>query len=322
MNLRQLRFLCQVADSGFNITNAAQALHATQPGISQQLAALERELGVEILVRRGNRIAGVTAPGKDILKVARRMLNDARTLRLISEEFGTQDAGRLVVATTHTHARYILPDVVKAFTQRYPKVQLVMRQENATRVAELVAGGEADIGVSAEPHDPPDDLLMLPCYRLPRSVITPAGHPLLRTRPLSIAAIARYPIITLDPSFAAGRKVLRTFASAGLKPAIVMSATDAEVIKWYVGLGLGIAILPTVAFDPVRDRGLRAIDAANVFEANVACMMLRKNLYLLRYMRDFAQLLAPQWTHDVLNHALETGQIPVQPTAVYPAQQK
>jgi LysR family transcriptional regulator, cys regulon transcriptional activator len=318
MNLRQLRFLAQVADSGYNITSAAQALHTTQPGVSKQLLALERELGVDILVRRGNRIIGYTAPGKAILTVARRMLNDARTIRTISDEFGTQDSGRLVVATTHTHARYVLSDVVQAFTQRYPKVQLVLRQENATRVAELVATGEADLGVSAVPDEPPPDVIMLPCYSLPRTLIAPSRHPVLKMHPLTIEGIARYPIIALDPSFAGGRRMLRTFAAAGCKPNVVMSATDTEVIKWYVRRGLGIAILPAIAFDPLRDRGLRAIDVSSLFEANIACLMLRRNHYLLRHLVDFIHFLAPHWTREALDRALETGRVPDHPVASYP----
>lgn len=318
MNLRQLRFLSQVADSGFNITAAAQALHTTQPGISKQLHALERELGVDILVRRGNRIVGYTDPGRAILNVARRMLNDARTIRTISDEFGNQDSGRLVVATTHVHARFVLPDVVQAFTRRYPKVQLVLRQENATRVADHVAGGDADMGVSAAPDEPPPDVIMLPCYKLPRTLVAPSRHPVLRMHPLSLADIARFPIIAIDPAFAAGRRLLQTFAAAGCKPNIVMSATDTEVMKWYVRRGLGIAILPTIAFDPGRDRGLRSIDVSELIHASVACLMLRRNQYLLRHMLDFIGFLAPHWTRPALEQALETGRVPAHPIAVYP----
>jgi LysR family transcriptional regulator, cys regulon transcriptional activator len=318
MNLRQLRFLSQVAESGFNITSAARALHTTQPGVSKQLLALERELGVDILVRRGNRIVGYTAPGRAILNVARRMLNDARTIRTISEEFGMQDSGRLVVATTHTHARYILPDVVQAFTRRYPKVQLVLRQENATRVAALVAAGDADLGVSAGPEEPPSDVIMLPCYRLPRALVAPSRHPVLKAHPLTLETIVRFPIITLDASFAAGRRTLTTFADGGCKPLIVMSATDTEVIKWYVRRGLGIAVLPAIAFDPARDRGLRAIDVSRLFQANVAGLMLRRNHYLLRHMVDFIGFLAPHWDRAALTRVLETGRVPAHPIASYP----
>ncbi len=313
MNLRQLRYLCQVADSGFNITGAARTLHTSQPGISKQLSVLERELNVDILARRGNRIVGVTEPGKAILQVARRMLADAHNLQRISEEFRTQDAGRFVVGTTHAHARYVLPDVIQRFTERYPKVQLVIRQENESRIAGMVSAGDADIGIAAEPPEPHGELLTLPCYKLPRSVITQPRHPLLREKQLSLEHIARYPIITLDASFAGGRKVLQAFAAAGLKPTVVMSAIDADVIKSYVELGLGVAILPTIAFVPERDRRLRAKDASHLFDPTVACIQLRRNQYLLPYMLNFIQLLAPQWTSQALNRALDTGQVPDRP---------
>lgn len=309
MNLRQLRFLCSVADSGFNITNAARALHASQPGLSKQLSALERELGVDILVRRGNRIVGCTAPGEAILTVARRMLGDAQTMRRISEDFGTHDAGRVVVATTHTHARYILPDVVESFSKRYPKVQLVLKQAYASGVPELVASGEADIGFSGESESVPSDIVMLPCYRLRRSLLARVRHPVLKARTVTIATIARYPIVAMDASFASGRRVLQTFSSAGENPAIVMTATDAEVIKWYVGKGLGIAVLPSIAFDVARDRGLGALDVSHLFEGIVTSVILRRNHYLLRYMLDFIQLLAPQWTRSAVTRALETGNV-------------
>ena len=319
MNLRQLHFLCQLGRSGFNVTSTAQAVHVTQPGISKQLSALERELGVDILLRRGNRIVGLTAPGSAILEVAGRMLNDARTIRAISEEFGQQDRGRLIVATTHTHARYVLPDVVQKYSQMYPKVQLVMRQENATRVAELVSTGEADIGISAQPEEPPANLLMFPCYRLARSLFMPVDHPLARKRNrLTLEEICRYPLITLDASFAAGRKVLHTFARAGLRPSVVMSATDTEVVKWYVGIKLGIAILPTIAYEPRRDRVLRVRDAGHLFESNVACLMLRRNHYLLRYMAEFTQLLARHWNKTALERALQTGKVPDFAFPTYP----
>ena len=319
MNLRQLQFLCQLERSGFNVTTTAQTLHATQPGISKQLSALERELGVDILVRRGNRIVGLTAPGRAITEVAGRMLNDARSIRAIGEEFGQLDRGRLTVATTHTHARYVLPDVVQKYSKMYPQVHLVMRQENATRVAEMVASGEADIGISAQPETPPANVLMFPCYGLARSLYMPVDHPLTRqSKRVTLEQICKYPLITLDSSFAAGLKIMHTFAAHDLKPNIVMSATDTEVVKWYVGIKLGIAILPTIAYEPQRDRMIRVRDAGYLFEANVACLMLRRNHYLLRYMTEFTQLLAPHWGMATLERALQTGKVPEHDFPTFP----
>lgn len=310
MNLRQLRYLCHVVDGGYSISAAARKLYTSQPGISRQLKLLESQLGTSLFARRGNRIVGVTETGRQVVQVARRMLDDAQALERIGKGYSPEDSGRFVVGTTHTHARYVLPGVIRKFTQRYPNVQLVMRQENENRVADLVSTREADIGVTAEPREPHTDLLGLPCYQMPRSVITRPGHPLLRGGRLTLARIARHPIITLDASSAGGHKVLQGFAHAGLKPSVVMSAIDADVIKAYVAVGLGVAILPTVAYVPERDRDLRTRDARDLFEPTVACIQLRRNDHLPQYMIDFIQLLAPQWSDRAVKDALSTGQAP------------
>jgi LysR family cys regulon transcriptional activator len=308
MNLQQLRYLHGIAEQGFNISRAAAALHTSQPGISKQIQMLEQEMGVAILARKGNRIVGVTEPGQAILDVARRMLHDADNLKRIGEDFTSRDAGRLVVATTHMHARYVLRDVIRDFIRRHPRVQLVLRQASPAHTALLVASGEADIGVSSQPAEPThDDLVTLPCYNLERSVITQRQHPLLRERRLTLKAIAKYPIITLDQSLIGGSAVLRAFEAARIKPDIVLSAIDADVIKTYVELGLGIAILPSIAYEPKRDRALRAIDAAKLFEPTLACIELRRENYLRSYMIDFIQRIAPQWSRETIAQATRAG---------------
>jgi LysR family transcriptional regulator, cys regulon transcriptional activator len=310
MNLRQLRYFCHVVDSGYSISAAARALYTSQPGISRQLALLESQLGTSVFARRGTRIVGITETGRQVLHVARRMLNDARALQRIGEGYNPEDSGRFVVGTTHTHARYVLPAVIRKFTQRYPKVQLVMRQENESRIADMVSMGEADIGITAQPREPRADVLGLPCYQLPRSVITRPRHPLLRGGPLTLERIARYPLIMLDASFAGGHKVLQGFARAGLSPTVAMSAIDADVIKAYVALGLGVAVLPTICYLPDRDKELRLRDAKELFEPTVACIQLRRDDYLPQYMTDFVQLLAPRWTRRSVKEALDTGHVP------------
>jgi LysR family cys regulon transcriptional activator len=321
MNFRQLRYLCQVVDSGFNITYAARELHTSQPGISKQLAALEQELNARILVRRSNRIVGLTDPGRSILNVARRILDDAQSLHRMSADFGLQDAGRLVVGTTHTHARYVLPGVIRRFSAAHPRVQVVIRQDNESRIAALVSAGEADVGLTVAPPEPHTDLVCLPCYQLPRSVIVRPGHPLLSVKRLSLKEIARYPLISFDAAFAGGRKVLEAFTPAGIRPNVVMSAIDSDVIKSYVELGLGIAVLPTITYLPDRDTHLRARDASHLFEPTVAGLQIRRNHYLLRYVLDFIEELAPQWKRPALTRALESGQVPARTPAVLVAAQ-
>lgn len=316
MNLQQLRYLHGIAEQGFNISRAAAALHTSQPGISKQIQMLEQEMGVAILARKGNRIVGVTEPGQAILDVARRMLHDADNLKRIGEDFTAKDAGRLVVATTHMHARYVLRDVIRDFIRHHPRVQLVLRQASPAQTALLVASGEADLGVSSQPAEPAhEDLVTLPCYELHRSVITQKRHPLLEEKRLTLRSIAKYPIITLDQSFIGGSAVLHAFEAARIKPNIVLSAIDADVVKTYVELGLGIAILPSIAYEPRRDRALRAIDAAKLFEPTIACVELRRENYLRSYMLDFIQRIAPQWSRETIAQATRAGDGASRPTA-------
>ena len=307
MNLRQLRYLRGIADEGYNISQAAAALHTSQPGISKQVRLLERELGVEILVRKGNRVVGLTEPGEEMLAVARRMLWDADNLKRIGEEYTRKGGGRLVVATTHIYARYVLRSVIKDFTRRYPTVQLVLRQGSPSHIAELVSSGEADIGISSEPPEPVDDLIMLPCLKLERSVIAQTGHPLLKEKRLTLRTIAKHPIITLDQRFIGGLAVLRAFEAARIKPNIVLSAIDADVIKTYVELGLGIAILPSIAYEPKRDRKLRAVTAAHLFEPTITQIEVRHGVYLRSYMYDFIAILAPAWQREAIDKTMRSG---------------
>lgn len=310
MNLQQLRYLHGIAEQGFNISRAAAALHTSQPGISKQIQMLEQEIGIQILARKGNRIVGVTEPGQAILDVARRMLQDAENLKRIGEDFTTRNAGRLVVATTHIHARYVLRRVIRDFIGQHPEVQLVLRQGSPSQTARLVASGEADIGVSSAPPEPVHDLVLLPCYQLERSVITRKDHPLLKEKRLRLKSIARYPIITFDQSFVGGSAVLRAFEAAGIRPNIVLTAIDADVIKTYVELGLGIAILPSIAYEAARDRNLRALDASALFEPTVTRIELRRESYLRGYMYDFIHLLAPQWDRQSIERTVRAGSPP------------
>ena len=305
MNLRQLRYLRGIADQGYNISRAATALHTSQPGISKQIQLLEREVGTAILLRRGNRIVGVTEPGQAILTVARRMLGDADILRRIGEEFALRKK-RLVVATTHIYARYVLRDVIREFMRRHPDVQLTLRQGNPAHIAHWVAAGDADIGISSEPPEPIRGIALLPCADLKRSVIAGARHPLLREKRLTLTKLARYPLLTLDQSFPGGAAVLQAFGNAGIEPNIVLSAIDADVIKTYVELGLGIAILPSIAYEPTRDRRLRAIDAGHLFEPTITHVAIRRDSYLRGDTYDFIHMVAPTWGREAVDRVMKS----------------
>jgi LysR family cys regulon transcriptional activator len=232
------------------------------------------------------------------------MLGDADTLRRIGEEF-TQRKKRLIVATTHIYARYVLRSVIKDFMRRHPDVQLTLRQGNPAQIAQWVAAGDADIGVSSEPPEPLRTLALLPCSSLKRSIITRTQHPLLREKRITLARLATYPLLTLDQSFPGGAAVMNAFGKAGIEPDIVLSAIDADVIKTYVELGLGVAILPSIAYEPARDRRLKAIDASHLFEPTITHVAIRRDSYLRGYMYDLIQMIAPKWGRDAIDRVVK-----------------
>jgi LysR family cys regulon transcriptional activator len=306
MKLQQLRYICEVARHNLNLSNAAEALFTSQPGISKQIRSLEDELGVDIFVRHGKRLVAVTAPGKAILEIAQRMLKDGENLRQVGEEFTEEDNGHLTIATTHTQARYALPHVIQRFTKRYPGVRLSLRQGSPTQISELVTSGEADIAIATEAIELYEDLIMLPCYEWNRCVLVPPGHPLLKAKKLTLQAMAAFPIITYDFAFTGRSKMNQAFADQGLTPNVVLTAIDADVIKTYVELGLGIGIVAMMAYDPKRDTHLRAMDASHLFEPSTTRIGIRKNSYLRGYTYEFIEMFAPHLTRKVVDDAMHT----------------
>jgi LysR family cys regulon transcriptional activator len=300
MKLQQLRYLREVAKSGLNLSAAAETLHTSQPGISKQIRQLEDELGVQILVRHGKRVVEITEPGKLILNIAERMLKDVENLKQVGREYSSEDTGALVIATTHTQARYALPSVVNRFTRRYPKVRLSLRQGSPQQIADLVKTGEADIAIETEAEELYEGLVLLPCYQWNRCVITPPGHALLGERRLTLEGIARYPIITYDFAFSGSSPIKRAFETKGISPNVVLTAIDSDVIKAYVEMGLGVGILAKMAYDPARDLGLALLDASHLFEPSTARIAIRRNAYLRGYVYEFIELFAPRLTRAVV----------------------
>lgn len=305
MNLQQLRFLNEIVRQGLNISEAASALYTSQPGISKQIRLLEQELGIEIFVRNGKRIVAITEPGRAVLSIAQRMLHDAGNLKQVAEEFHSKNTGSLTIATTHTQARYALPPTVKQFIKRYPGVKLGLHQGSPTQIAEQVLGGEADIGIATESLALYDELVTLPCYEWNHCVIAPLNHPLLEEKKLTLAKVAKYPIITYDFAFAGRNKINAAFEAAGIQPNIALTAIDADVIKTYVELGLGIGILAKMAFIPERDKQLRMIDAEHLFKPSITRIAIRKNEYLRGYTCDFIELFAPHLTRAAVAKAMQ-----------------
>src|SRR3989338_3070766 len=261
LNLNQLRYLREVARNGLKVSEAAETLFTSQPGISKQIRLLEEELGVTILVRNGKRITGLTEPGRLIVDITERILQETENLRAVGREFNSGERGTLVIATTHTQARYALPPVVSRFTQRHPRARLTFREGSPDQIAQLLRDGEADIGIITESDVAFSDLVTLPCAQWTRCVITPLKHPLLGAGPLTLQKIAAYPLITYDFAFTPDSPIKRAFDAAEIQPNVVLTAIASDVIKAYVEQGMGIGILAKMAFDPALDHGIRLINA-------------------------------------------------------------
>ncbi len=304
MTLQQLRILREIAGQAHNLSSAAAALHTSQPGVSRQIQLLERELGVELLVRSKNRVTGMTEPGRAVLAAAQRALGEADNIRLIAAEYGREEGGRLTIATSHLHARYTLLTPIKTFALRHPGVRLHMRQADPDEILRLVASGEADIGVSTEVSAERADLLLLPGRVVERSLIMPLGHMLAGKEKVTLADIAKYPLVGYNPKQRGGQIISGTFRAKGHELKLVVSAIDSDIIKAYVAEGVGIAVIPTLALDAELDRGLRVVDVTRLFPRSVMTVSLRRDIYLRRYVPDFIQLVAPQWNYEAIQREM------------------
>ncbi|MEQ1485949.1 CysB family HTH-type transcriptional regulator [Methyloglobulus sp.] len=305
MNLIQLRYIREIVRQGLSVSNASDALHTSQSGVSRQIQLLEEELKLLIFQRNGKRLIGITEPGKIIVNLAERVLRELENIKRVGEEFTQKAKGTLTIATTHTQARYFLPIAVKQFMHDYPDVVLTIHQGNPMQVAEQVASGEADIGVATESISSYENLLCLPCYQWNRCIIAPEGHPLLDDAPLTLEKIASYPLITYDFAFTGGSLVKRVFNQAGLEPNVVLTAIDADVIKTYVNLGLGIGLLAVMAYNPERDINLRMLDASHLFPASTTYLGLRRDAFLRDYVYDFISILVPSLNRKAILAALK-----------------
>lgn len=304
MKLQQLRYLVEVARSGLNVSQAAENLHTSQPGVSKQIRLLEEELGLDVFVRNGKRVVSITEPGQRILDIAQRVLLEAKNLREAGREFSSQHTGSLTIATTHTQARYVLPAVIERFARAYPQVKLVLHQGNPTHVAQEVVAGGADLAIATEGMDAFSDLRILPCYQWNRSVVLPMEHPLLNVPELTLPVLASFPLITYDYAFTGRSQINQAFEQAGLTPNVVLTALDSDVIKTYVELGMGVGIIASMAFDPERDQRLRVRDASHLFAPSTTRVGLRRGAYVRRYTFDFIEMFAPQLTQEVVQAAL------------------
>jgi len=303
MNFQQLRYVREAVRQGLNLTEAANVLFTSQPGISKQIKELEEELGVDIFVRRGKRLVDLTEPGRTVVQVIERLLAEAENLKQVGREFADRDSGSLTIATTHTQARYALPAVVQEFRSRFPKVRLSLQQGSPTQIAEMVIAGGADLAIATEALDHYPELLALPCYTWHHCVIVPRAHPLARVKQLTLEELARYPLITYSPEFTGRSHVDQAFVAKGLKMDVVLTAIDADVIKTYTEMGLGVGIIAAMAFDPKRDGKLHAVDAGHLFRDNTTRIAIKRAAYLRRYTYAFMQMFAPQLTPEIVDKA-------------------
>lgn len=305
MKLQQLRYVVEVARCGFNVSDAAQALFTSQPGVSKQIRLLEDELGVDIFLRSGKRFTGLSEAGESVLKICQRMLQEADNLKRVGGEFAGGDAGQLTIATTHTQARYALPTVVRDFMAQHPKVVLSMHQGSPSQIVEWVKNGEADIGIATEALDQEPLLFSLPVRQWRHCVVVPEGHLLARQGAVTLQELARWPLITYDSAFTGRSRINRAFEQHGLSANVVLTALDADVIKTYVSLGLGLGIIADMAYDPQRDLGLVALPAGHLFERNTTRLAFRRAAYLRQFDYDFVTLFAPHLSKLALEKAIE-----------------
>jgi LysR family cys regulon transcriptional activator len=304
MKLQQLKYICEVVKQDLNLSKAAAELYTSQPGVSKQIKALEDELGVDIFIRHGKRFTGITDPGRAIIQKAQAALTDLNSLRNISNEFTNETSGSLKIATTHTQARYALPLVIKQFREKFPDVKLSLYQGSPTQISQMTSSGEADIAIATEAISLEKDLALLPCYQWNRCILTPPKHPLLKSKRISLEEISEFPIITYDFAFTGRSKINQAFEKKGLKPDVILTAIDADVIKTYVELELGIGIVAMMAYDPARDTKIRALDASHLFEASTTRIGLRKHSYIRGYVYEFISMFAPHLNKKAVDSIL------------------
>ncbi|PXX41990.1 CysB family HTH-type transcriptional regulator [Undibacterium pigrum] len=309
MNFQQLRSIREASRRGYNLTEVANVLFTSQPGVSRQIRELEEELGVDIFERNGKRLTGLTEPGKDILPIIERLLLEAENLRQAGEDYSDQSKGTLTIATTHTQARYVLPKVVQGFRQAFPDVRIALQQSSPEHIAEWVLSGKADIGIATEGLSQFKDLASFACYEWNHVVVVPEGHPLLEKEELTLEDLSNYPLITYDVGFTGRGHIDDAFRLAGLRTDIVLTAMDSDVIQQYVALGLGVGLVASMAIEVQRAHGLRTISASHLFASNVTRLAVRRGAYLRAYTYEFIQQFAPNLDRDEVRQAVSENEL-------------
>jgi LysR family cys regulon transcriptional activator len=304
MKLQQLRYIWEVAHHDLNVSATAQSLYTSQPGISKQIKLLEAELGVEVFARSGKHLTRITPAGETIIEKAGEILRKVESIKQVAQEFSNEKKGSLSIATTHTQARYALPEVIARFIEKYPEVSLHMHQGSPIQIAEMAAEGLVDFAIATEGLELFGDLVMMPCYNWNRCILVPKGHPLANVDKLTLELVAEHPIVTYVFGFTGRSKLDEAFIKLGLEPKVVFTATDADVIKTYVRLGLGIGIVAHMAHDEQKDADLVALDASHLFEPSTTVIGCRRGTFLRGYMYEFVEYFAPHLSREMVNTAL------------------
>ena len=301
MKLQQLKYLLAIVDNGLNITAAAEKLYTSQPGVSKQLKLLEEELGLQLFVRKGKSLGSITPAGEQVIARSRMIMAEVENIRSLASDYFHEEEGTLSIATTHTQARYVLPDVIREFRDRYPRVNLNLHQGTSEQIADMVKANEIDFAIATGAHELFSDLLLVPSYHWDRKIIVPKGHELAALdRKLTLEDLAKHPLVTYVFSFGGQSSLKRAFADRGLEPDVVFTARDADVIKTYVRMGLGVGIVASMAEDCADGEDLTALDGEGLFPRSTTWIGFRKDIVLRRYMLDFVQLFAPHITTDQL----------------------
>lgn len=305
MKLQQLRCIFEVVQNDFNISKAANSLHTSQPGVSKQIQLLEDEVGVQIFQRNGKRLTGLTEPGQQVFDSIAEIIREEKNIKRVSEEYEKKDTGNFTIATTHTQARYKLPNVVEEFVKKYPKINLNIHQGNPSQVTEQIVNGDADVGIATESIGLHDKIFCMPCYTWNRIIVMPKAHPLNEEKIITLEHLATYPLITYDYAFTGSTIVSKVFKESNLKPNIMLTAIDADVIKTYVNLNLGIGLIAEMAFDSSKDIDLISRDVSHLFPLSTTYLGIRKDTFIRASTFDFIKMFTPQMSEHELRQYLQ-----------------
>ena len=309
MKLQQLRCIFEVVQNDFNISKAANSLHTSQPGVSKQIQLLEDEVGVQIFQRNGKRLTGLTEPGQQVFDSISEIIREEKNIKRVSEEYERKDTGNFTIATTHTQARYKLPIVVEEFVKKYPKINLNIHQGNPSQVTEQIVNGDADVGIATESIGLHDKIFCIPCYSWNRIIVMPKSHPLNAEKIITLEHLATYPLITYDYAFTGSTIVSKVFKESNLKPNIMLTAIDADVIKTYVNLNLGIGLIAEMAFDSSKDIDLISRDVSHLFPLSTTYLGIRKDTFIRASTFDFIKMFTPQMSEHELRQYLQNRHV-------------